>query len=122
MGAVPAASQWFELSLPAWHIVATLFVTNRAPSYLRVRSAPARRILEGQPAIIGREGAWLGEAMRREGVDLDEAQMALREHGLASVEEAELVVLEVDGTISVVPRDTKAVTRGRRRVRYVRHG
>jgi uncharacterized membrane protein YcaP (DUF421 family) len=103
-------------------IVATLFLTNLALSYLRVRSSPVRKFLEGEPAVIGKDGAWIQNVMRREGVDQDEAEMALREHGVGSIEEAELVVLEVDGTVSVVPKEGGGVKRGRRRVRYLKRG
>lgn len=101
-------------------IVATLFLTNLGLSYLRVSSSPFRKFLEGEPAVIGKDGAWLRDKMRREGVDLDEAEMALREHGLAHVEDTELIVLEVDGTISVVPKEGGGVRRGRHRVRYIK--
>ncbi len=101
-------------------IVATLFLTNLALSYLRVRSTPFRKFLEGEPAVIGRDGAWIERVMRREGVDVDEAEMALREHGVAAITDAELVVLEVDGTISVVPKEGGGVKRGRHRVRFTR--
>jgi uncharacterized membrane protein YcaP (DUF421 family) len=44
----------------------------------------------------------LPAAMARERMLEEEVDAALREHGLAGVEQAELVILETDGTISVV--------------------
>ena len=41
--------------------------------------------------------------MRREGLDEDTLLAALREHGVADVKDVEMAVLEVDGSISVVP-------------------
>jgi uncharacterized membrane protein YcaP (DUF421 family) len=45
----------------------------------------------------------LPAAMARERMLAEEIDAALREHGLAGVEQADLVILETDGTISVVP-------------------
>ncbi len=64
----------------------------------------ARRIVEGEPTLLVSDGRPLSQAMRREGVELPELARALREHGLERPEDARLVVLEADGTISVVPR------------------
>ena len=42
--------------------------------------------------------------MRGAGVDREELLAALREHGVARVEDVHLAVLEVDGEISVIPK------------------
>lgn len=97
-------------------IVVTLFLLNWAVASLRARSGWVRRLTEGQPTIVARDGQWLRDALRREGLADDECRMALREHGYADVSEVGLAVLETDGTISVVPR-TAGVHRGTRRVR-----
>lgn len=78
------------------------------------------RILVPQPRIIIRDGQYIEEALRREGVDRDECEMAIREHGVEDVSKVQLGVLESDGTISIVPSDGKMM-RGRRHVRYVKH-
>ena len=57
--------------------------------------------------------------MEREGVDRHELQQALREHGYLDLVEVRLAVLEVDGTISIIPvagdeSRTKAQMRRRR--------
>jgi uncharacterized membrane protein YcaP (DUF421 family) len=58
--------------------------------------------------------------MDREGVDREEVEMAIREHGLKEISEVELGVLEPDGSISIIGKDTQTRTkRGvRRRLRY----
>ena len=54
-------------------------------------------------------------------VDPEDLAAALREHGLDKIEDARLVVLEQDGSISVVPResDSEALRRRRLRTRHV---
>ncbi|MGH7904268.1 MAG: DUF421 domain-containing protein [Candidatus Dormibacteraceae bacterium] len=78
------------------------------------------RLLVPQPTVIIRDGHYLEVVMRREGVDQEQCEMAIREHGMESVKDVQLAVLEPDGTISVVPTGSKTI-RTRRRVRYVRH-
>lgn len=101
-------------------IIATLVVANRLLAALRERVPAVRRLLGAGPATIARDGQWLPEAIRHEGLDLEDCEMALREHGIADIDEVELAVLEPDGNISVVPRRRGGTPHGRRRVRYVR--
>ena len=63
----------------------------------------------------------MADALEREDLDLQDCEMALREHGIADVSEVALATLESDGSISVVPRDGPgdSVAR-RRRVRLIR--
>ncbi len=100
-------------------IIAVLLVLNWAVGWLRLRSPLVRGILIGHPTVIAQEGHWLTNALQREGVDLEEAEMAVREHGVASVKDVKLAVLETDGSISVVPTDSRTF-RTRRRVRFLR--
>ena len=80
------------------------------------------RIFAPQPTVIIRNGHYLPDKLRREGVTEDECESAIREHGLAGVSDVQLGVLEPDGSISIVPSDAKVI-RTKRRVRYRgRHG
>jgi uncharacterized membrane protein YcaP (DUF421 family) len=58
----------------------------------------------GSPTLLVHDGQVLRDRMRRQRIsdaDLDEA---LRAHGLETPDAAAMVVLEVDGTLSVVPK------------------
>ncbi len=101
-------------------IVSTMFALNLGVSRLRERVPLVRRILEPQPTILARDGAWIAAAVEREGLDDTDLEAALREHGLARVEDVELGVLEEDGSISLVPVDGVPGVRRRRRLRYRR--
>jgi uncharacterized membrane protein YcaP (DUF421 family) len=46
--------------------------------------------------------------------------MAMREHGVADIDEVQLAVLETDGSISVVPKEARMI-RTRKHVRQIRH-
>lgn len=84
-------------------IVLVLLSLTWALGWLRLRSVLVRGLLESHPTVIAQDGHWLPTALQREGVDMEEAEMALREHGIDAVEGVKLAVLELDGTISVVP-------------------
>jgi uncharacterized membrane protein YcaP (DUF421 family) len=101
-------------------IILTLVFVNRGVALARARIPIVDRLLEAQPTVLARDGAWLPDALEREDLDLQDCEMALREHGIADVTEVELAMLESDGTISVVPRDRSRVGRRRRRVRLIR--
>jgi uncharacterized membrane protein YcaP (DUF421 family) len=83
----------------------TLFALDRGLRALTDRFRPVRKVLEGEPSLLVRDGRPLTGTMKREGVEPDELHAALRAHGVARMEDVALAVLEVDGTISVVPRD-----------------
>ncbi len=100
-------------------IIATLLGFNWAIDWLETNVPFFQNLFLGHPTVIAEDGQWLRDAMRREGVDLLEAEAALREHGIESVEQVRQVVLEVDGTISVVPRESDT-WRTRRRRRFTR--
>lgn len=103
-------------------IILALVLTNRALAAARRRLPFLRLVLESPPATIARDGAWLDEAVQQEGLDAADLETALREHGIASVDEVELAVLEPDGSISVVQRgDRQGQPRPRRRVRILNH-
>ncbi|HEX2987535.1 MAG TPA: YetF domain-containing protein [Chloroflexota bacterium] len=100
-------------------IIATLLVANWSVGWLRLHTPVFREAFESHPTVIAEDGRWFTDVMDREGVNLQEAEMALREHGVENVQGARLVVLESDGGISVVPRESGGKEGGhRRRVRY----
>ncbi|MDQ2935070.1 MAG: DUF421 domain-containing protein [Chloroflexota bacterium] len=102
-------------------IIVILVLTNGALAEGRRRLPFLRAVLESPATPIARDGAWLTEAVNREGLDPTDLETALREHGIASVDEVALAVLEPDGSISVVPRDRRRISAHRRRVRIVTH-
>lgn len=75
--------------------------------------------LVGEPVLIVHDGKPLRSRMAREGITFDQLDAALREHGVADVGDVHLAVLESDGTISVVPRESR-VLKTRRHYRGLR--
>ena len=98
-------------------IIITIFTLNRLVAEARVRIPFVRRLLEFAPTVIGRDGKWLKKEFEKQGLDLDDAEAALREHGLERVDQMKVAVLEEDGSISVVPADGEDNPESRRRHR-----
>ena len=67
-----------------------------------VRIRWIRRLVTGEPSLLLHGGACLPAALRRERVTEDEVRAAVRAAGLASLQEAAAVVLETDGSFSVL--------------------
>ena len=88
-------------------------------SQLRLRSIRLRHLVQGSPTVLVLHGQTIPDHMRREGLDDDTLAAALREHGVENVSDVEMAVLEIDGSISVVPagQETKRV---RHPMRYMR--
>jgi uncharacterized membrane protein YcaP (DUF421 family) len=101
-------------------ILATIFVLNRIVSEARIRIPFVRRVLEFKPTTIGSDGKWLKAEFARQGIDLGDADAALRQHGLEDVEQMKLATLEEDGSISIVAADDGASGEVHRRNRRYR--
>ena len=100
--------------------VLALIVTDRLLRLVADRSPRLLRAIEGEPALLVHDGQKIPEAMRREGVDDEELARALREHGFLDMNEIRQAILEVDGTISVIPtsgEESRTTSRVRRRRR-----
>ncbi|NLC61177.1 MAG: DUF421 domain-containing protein [Gammaproteobacteria bacterium] len=69
-----------------------------------VRFAWVRNTVTGEPALLLHDGRMLPRAMRRARVTRDEIRAAVREAGIPALSSVKAVVLETDGSISVVQR------------------
>ena len=82
---------------------AVLLIVNFLIARLRLYVPGLRRLVEGSPTLLVLHGKVLDRNLRREALDQDTLEAALREHGISEVSEVEMAVLEVDGSISVIP-------------------
>ncbi len=67
-----------------------------------VRTPWVKRFVTGEPELVAYRGRLLRDAMRRTRVTEDEVHAALRNAGNAAIDDAEAIVLETDGSFSVV--------------------
>jgi uncharacterized membrane protein YcaP (DUF421 family) len=99
----------------------TLLALNRLVSLVLFRSPRAEHLMVGHPLVLVDHGHLVTESLRREGVTEEQVMEALREHEIDDIRRVRLAVLEVDGTISVVPTGS-TVHRTRRHYRGLRLG
>jgi len=83
--------------------VLTLLALDLGLSRLAERSRRVRRVVEGEPRLLIRDGHLLQRAVREEGIEPDDVRAAVRGAGLERIEDVRIAVLETDGSISVVP-------------------
>lgn len=98
-----------------------LLVLNTVLARLRLRWPQLRRIVEGSPTLLVLHGEVIADHLRREGLDLETLEASLREHGIADLHDVEMAVLEIDGSISVVPAGVETKHVKRPPLKYLRH-
>ena len=97
----------------------TLLLINRGFNFVMSRSAKLEKLMVGEPILIVNDGQLLKDRCTREGITYEQVMAALREHGIEKLDDAHMCVLEVDGSISVVPIES-AVHRTKRHFKALR--
>lgn len=98
---------------------AVLVVCNTVVAVVRLRGGVWGRLIEGAPTVLIADGHLVSPGLRRERLDVDDLERILREHGVASVSDVRMAILETDGSISIVPSGSPVV-RTRKHVRQIR--
>jgi uncharacterized membrane protein YcaP (DUF421 family) len=78
-----------------------LIVLQYLVSWSSRRSRRVEGLVKSEPVLLYRSG-FLADAMRRARITEDEVRQAARSSGKASLDEVAAVVLETDGTLSVL--------------------
>jgi uncharacterized membrane protein YcaP (DUF421 family) len=78
---------------------------HRVVDWWRLRSRGFAKLLAGEGIMLIHHGKILDAHCHRAGITHQELLQALREHGVASVQDVMVAVLEPDGAISVVRYD-----------------
>jgi uncharacterized membrane protein YcaP (DUF421 family) len=85
--------------------LALLICLQYAITWLSVRSARVRDLVKSEPTLLARDGDFLDGAMKSQRITREEVLAALREHGVDDIDKAACVVLETDGSLSVVQKN-----------------
>jgi len=83
----------------------TLLILNYVLAEASGANRRFRKLIQGQPSLLVHDGKVIETHMAKEHVSMDELHRALREHGINSVDQVALSVLEVDGSISCLKYD-----------------
>ncbi|ODT57756.1 MULTISPECIES: YetF domain-containing protein [Paracoccus] len=84
--------------------LALLICLQYAITWASVRSPRFQGLIKAEPALLVHRGRYLPDAMRRQRVTRDEVQAALRQSGQSDIDAVLWVMLETDGSMTVVPR------------------
>lgn len=82
-----------------------LCLLQYAVAWGSTRSRFVNRFAKSSPSVLFYDGRYLDEVMKRERVTAEEVRAAVRSSGGISMEEVRAVVLETDGTFSVLQAD-----------------
>ena len=78
------------------------------------------RLVYEEPTLLVQDGKPITENLRHEHVDVADVEMAAREHGVSDLNEVAAAVLEIDGSISIIPKKGGGYHKSHRRFRQVR--
>jgi uncharacterized membrane protein YcaP (DUF421 family) len=82
--------------------LAILVILQFAITWLSVRSPGFGSLVKSEPTLLVRQGQFLDRAMRTQRITREEVMAALRSNGVPDAARVAAVVLETDGTITVI--------------------
>jgi uncharacterized membrane protein YcaP (DUF421 family) len=98
----------------------TLVVTNMVVQRFAHRVPFAERIFSSEPTVLIDRGRIVDRNRIREDVSIEELEMAAREKGIDDLTNVERAVLEINGDISIIPKEGGHSANRRRRLRQFR--
>lgn len=93
----------------------TLFIANFAFKYVLYRYRRVNRLVQGEAIMLIYNGHIKTENLKKARLTVTELEAAAREHGVASLQEVNLAVLEVDGNISILSDNFTQQSRRKRK-------
>lgn len=92
----------------------TLFIANYIFKLLLYKFPKLNHLIQGEPIILIYKGKVRKQNLAKTKITPEELNEAVREHGVAFLEEVDLAILESDGNISIVSNDFKNRTVNKR--------
>ena len=100
---------------------ATLTFVNIAVGRWGSRVPLFRRLVTSEPTLLLQDGKPITENLEKERIDLQELEMAAREHGIPELSQVAAAVLEEDGSISIIPKEGGTIRKMPRRFRQFKN-
>lgn len=89
----------------------TLLITLQfVVTWLSVRSERFKHLIKAEPTLLWYRGQALESALHGQRVTIDEIRSAMRAQGFSRQERVEAVILETDGTFSILPSTDQPAT------------
>jgi uncharacterized membrane protein YcaP (DUF421 family) len=96
-----------------------LLIAGRTLTAFILRNPKLEKHVIGSPSILVNEGKFVKDHMKREHISEEQVLAAMRSHAICELSEVAMAVLEVDGTISIVPCESEQ-HRTKKRVAHFR--
>ena len=87
-------------------VISTIALLSVAVSWVSFRFRPMRLLTEGEPIVLVQDGRPIERNMRRERITIDDIREQIRQAEMSSLDEVKWAILENDGQISCIPRDS----------------
>ncbi len=87
--------------------ILTLTAANYFFEWMIFKSKKFRDLVEGTPIILIRKGKIITKNMKKENVTLENLKESIRSNGLKDISDVDLGILETDGEISIIPKDSE---------------
>ncbi len=97
----------------------TLILINVILTKFLYRETKLGHFITGEPRLLIRNGQFVMSNLLKESIREEELEEQIREHGFAGISEVQSAILEIDGSISILPFD-KEGTHGERKMSFVR--
>jgi uncharacterized membrane protein YcaP (DUF421 family) len=81
----------------------TLIFVNILLTKLVLKDERAGEFIQGEPSLLVRNGRPSLPNLEKEHIRLEELEEAVREHGIENISDVKAAILELDGSISVIP-------------------
>jgi uncharacterized membrane protein YcaP (DUF421 family) len=98
-----------------------LFICNYILKLFLRRSSGFSELVQGEKIVIVVDGKLLQHGLHLSMMSMEEVQMAIREHGVKDISEVDLMVLEVDGNITVLSKNYSHKTIRKRKKPQLSH-
>lgn len=98
-----------------------LFITNYFFKIILRKSNKFNKLVQGEKIVIVVGGKIQRKGLEESMMTVEEIEMAVREHGVKTIAEADLVILEVDGNVTVLSSDYSHKTVKKRKKPQLSH-
>ncbi len=93
---------------------ATLFAVNAVLDRILGDSMRARDFFTGSPVVLINHGQVVEANCLKQHIGMSELQEALREHGVENIGQVKHAILEMDGSLSIVPSGSETIHSSKR--------
>ncbi|MBK9542122.1 MAG: DUF421 domain-containing protein [Bacteroidetes bacterium] len=98
---------------------AALFSTNYIFKQILYKSKSVNEFIQGDPVLLIHNGIVIQENLKKERISMQEIEASVREHGVPSIDQVDLAVLEVDGNISILSEKYQHHTQKKRKAHKI---